>query len=143
MVSQTSTTRRTTESTQDHPQSMTGSRILVVDDDVNLTRLLRAILRTSGFEVVTSGDSTEGLSVAENETFDLIILDLRMPVMDGRTFFRELRARGVNTPVVIASAYGARAAQAELGAQAAIEKPFDPDRLIDTVNRILNGTELA
>lgn len=118
-----------------------AARILVVDDDVNLTRLLRAILRTSGFEVVTAGDSTEGLSVAESEQFDLIILDLRMPVMDGRTFYRELRARGVDTPVVIASAYGARAAQAELGAQASIEKPFDPDRLIDTVNAILNRRE--
>jgi DNA-binding response OmpR family regulator len=124
-------------------QSTAGARILVVDDDVNLTRLLRAILRTSGFEVSTSGDSTEGLNVAESQPFDLIILDLRMPVMDGRTFYKELRARGVATPVVIASAYGARAAQAELGAQAAIEKPFDPDRLIDTVNRILNGNELA
>ena len=135
--------RQPVETLQGESQNMTASRILVVDDDVNLTRLLRAILRTSGFQVVTSGDSTDGLSVAENEAFDLIILDLRMPVMDGRTFFRELRAKGVATPVVIASAYGARAAQAELGAQAAIEKPFDPDRLIDTVNRILNGNELA
>jgi DNA-binding response OmpR family regulator len=143
MVGQASTARQTVVTSQASTQSMTGSRILVVDDDVNLTRLLRAILRTSGFDVVTSGDSTEGLTVAENDSFDLIILDLRMPVMDGRTFFRELRAKGVTTPVVIASAYGARAAQAELGAQAAIEKPFDPDRLIDTVNRIINGTELA
>ena len=118
-----------------------GSRILVVDDDVNLTRLLRAILRTSGFDVVTCGDSTEGLNVAESSEFNLIILDLRMPVMDGRTFYKELRQRGVKTPVVIASAYGARAAQAELGAQAAIEKPFDPDRLIDTVTRILTKGE--
>jgi DNA-binding response OmpR family regulator len=118
-----------------------GSRILVVDDDVNLTRLLRAILRTSGFDVVTCGDSTEGLNVAESQDFNLIILDLRMPVMDGRTFYKQLRERGVKTPVVIASAYGARAAQAELGAQAAIEKPFDPDRLIDTVTRILTKGE--
>ena len=122
-------------------KDLTGSRILVVDDDVNLTRLLRAILRTSGFDVVTCGDSTEGLSVAQAEAFNLIILDLRMPVMDGRTFYRELRDKGVQTPVVIASAYGARAAQAELGAQAAIEKPFDPDRLIDTVTRILTTGE--
>jgi DNA-binding response OmpR family regulator len=122
---------------------LTAARILVVDDDVNLTRLLRAILRTSGFDVVTCGDSTEGLLIAESDQFNLIILDLRMPVMDGRTFYKELRQRGVKTPVVIASAYGARAAQAELGAQAAIEKPFDPDRLIDTVTRILEKGETA
>ncbi|MGE0058703.1 MAG: response regulator [Dehalococcoidia bacterium] len=135
--------RQTTATIQAEGERLTGSRILVVDDDVNLTRLLRAILRTSGFEVVTCGDSTEGLTIAENQDFNLIILDLRMPVMDGRTFYRELRQRGVKVPVVIASAYGARAAQAELGAQAAIEKPFDPDRLIDTVNRILTKGETA
>jgi DNA-binding response OmpR family regulator len=134
---------QTTATSQKEAESLTGSRILVVDDDVNLTRLLRAILRTSGFDVVTCGDSTEGLSVAEADQFNLIILDLRMPVMDGRTFYKELRERGVKTPVVIASAYGARAAQAELGAQAAIEKPFDPDRLIDTVTRILTKGETA
>ncbi len=135
--------RQTTATLQTESEKLTGSRILVVDDDVNLTRLLRAILRTSGFEVVTCGDSTEGLTIAESQDFNLIILDLRMPVMDGRTFYKELRERGVKTPVVIASAYGARAAQAELGAQAAIEKPFDPDRLIDTVNRILTNGETA
>ncbi len=128
---------------QEASRQLTGARILVVDDDVNLTRLLRAILRTSGFDVTTCGDSTEALSVAEANDFDLIILDLRMPVMDGRTYYRELRGRGVNTPVVIASAYGARAAQAELGAQAAIEKPFDPDRLVETVNTILTLGETA
>ena len=103
---------QTTATTKTDDASQNGSRILVVDDDVNLTRLLRAILRTSGFDVVTCGDSTEGLSVAESQDFNLIILDLRMPVMDGRTFYKELRERGVKTPVVIASAYGARAAQA-------------------------------
>src|SRR5215203_5617405 len=98
--------RQTTTTPRTESESLTGSRILVVDDDVNLTRLLRAILRTSGFDVVTCGDSTEGLGVAESQEFNLIILDLRMPVMDGRTFYRELRQRGVKTPVVIASAYG-------------------------------------
>lgn len=118
-------------------RTLAGARILVVDDDANLIRLLRAILKSSGFDVTTCGDATEALDVAEQGHFELIILDLRMPVMDGRTYYRELRGRGVMTPVVIASAYGARAAQSELGAQAAIEKPFDPDRLIETVENIL------
>jgi CheY-like chemotaxis protein len=124
-------------------ESSTQSRVLVVDDDVNLARLLRAILRTSGFEVVTASDSTAALDMASQQQFNVIILDLRMPVMDGRTFYRELRGRGDNTPVVISSAYGARAAQAELGAQAAIEKPFDPDRLVQTVSRLLEDGERA
>ena len=128
---------------QEKDQSLIGSRILVVDDDLNLARLLRAILRTSGFDVVTSADAPAALDIAEEQAFDLIILDLRMPVMDGRTFYRELRGRGVQTPVVIASAYGARSALAELGAQAAIDKPFDPELLLDTVNRLLTRGESA
>jgi CheY-like chemotaxis protein len=121
----------------------TQSRVLVVDDDANLTRLLRTILRTSGFDVVTASDSSAALDMVSGQQFNVIILDLRMPVMDGRAFYRELRGRGDNTPVVISSAYGARAAQAELGAQAAIEKPFDPDKLVQTVTRLLEDGETA
>lgn len=58
-------------------------------------------------------------------------LDLQMPVVDGRTFYRELRARGHRMPVVILSAFGAHAAQRELGAAAAVAKPFEPDDLVE------------
>ena len=112
-------------------------RVLVVDDDINLTRLLRAILRTSGLDVTTASTGPEALSLAVAQVFHLIVLDLRLPGMDGRTVFRELRARGVNTPVLIASAFGARSAQLELGAQGSIEKPFDPEWLLEAVDKIL------
>jgi two-component system response regulator AtoC len=108
-------------------------RILVVDDDKNLLRLLRTILRTGGFEVEAFEDVYLALDSAQQNHFDLVILDLRMPQMDGRSFFRELRLRSVSVPVLIASAYGARSAQLELGAEGSIEKPFDPDLLIEAV----------
>jgi CheY-like chemotaxis protein len=120
-----------------HQSDHGGNRILIVDDDPNILRLLRAILRTGGFEVLTAPDATEALAMAERDPPDLIILDLLMPVMSGREFYRELRVRGIQSPVMIASAFGARSAQLELGAEASIEKPFDPDYLLEMVSRLL------
>ena len=112
-------------------------RVLIVDDDPNLTRLLRTLLHSSGFEVSSAADGSIALDTANNESFDVIILDLRMPGLDGRTLYRELRARGVMAPVLIASAYGARNAQAELGAEGFIEKPFEPDLFVEAVERLI------
>jgi len=120
-------------------EAVAGRSVLVVDDDVNLTRLLRTILRSAGFEVLTAEDGFAALEVTKERAPDLIILDLRMPLMDGHEFYRELRGRGIQTPVLITSAYGARAAQRELGAQGAIEKPFDPDRVVEVVEQILRS----
>ncbi|MND05640.1 DNA-binding transcriptional regulator QseB [compost metagenome] len=63
-----------------------------------------------------------------------------MPRMDGRAFFREIRARGNQTPVLILSAYGATAARDELRAEAALRKPFDPDALVEEVRKLLEVT---
>ena len=112
-------------------------RVLVVDDDVNLMRLLVTILRTAGFDVLAASDGYKAVEMAGVEKPDVVILDLRMPVLDGRATYRALRERGVDSPVLIASAYGARAAQMELGAQGYIEKPFDPENLIDAVQELV------
>ena len=114
-------------------------RVLVVDDDANLSRLVKTILRTADFDVLTAFDGLDALNVVAAERLDAIVLDLRMPNLDGRGFFRELRARGNETPVLVASAFGARSAQAELGAQGAIEKPFDPEALVRAVSSLLGG----
>jgi DNA-binding response OmpR family regulator len=118
-------------------QDAANYRILVVDDDPGLMRLVSAILRSAGYAVVTAADGSDALVVAQTESFDAIVLDLLMPVLDGRGFFRELRALGRTTPVLIASAYGARDAQIELGAEGSIRKPFEPDALLDAVARVL------
>lgn len=111
--------------------------VLVVDDDLNLTRLMATILRTCGIDAVTATDGLSALDAIDHNDIDAIVLDMQMPKMDGRGFFRELRARGNHTPVLIASAYGARDAQRELGAEASVEKPFDPEVLISELQRIL------
>jgi DNA-binding response OmpR family regulator len=114
-------------------------RVLVVDDDVNLLRLLGMILRLAGYDVITTEDPILSLDLAAKQSPDLIVLDLQMPKLDGRSVYRELRARGLDVPVMIASAYGARTAQIELGAQASIEKPFEPERLIEAVASLLSA----
>jgi CheY-like chemotaxis protein len=116
-------------------------RILVVDDDPGLMRLVSAILRSAGYVVTTAADGSEALETMRSAEVDAIVLDLRMPVLDGRAFYRELRASGNHTPVLIASAYGARDAQIELGAQGAIGKPFEPDALLAAVARVLGLPE--
>jgi DNA-binding response OmpR family regulator len=69
------------------------------------------------------------------------LLDLDMPGMDGRTFYEQARAKGYRGPMLIFSAHGAAQAQHELGAQGFIEKPFDPDSLLQAVRSTLSNVE--
>jgi two-component system chemotaxis response regulator CheY len=68
---------------------------------------------------------------------DVIVLDLEMPVMDGWTFVRELRKQQFTTPVVLLSGYATEWVRKELGAAAAIPKPFDPFMLAEKVKQLL------
>jgi two-component system, OmpR family, response regulator MprA len=117
-------------------RSPSVSKVLVLDDDNALLRLLRLTLTSEGFEVITASNGLEGLEKVDREPPDVILLDLEMPVMDGRTFFRELRKQGNNTPVLILSAYGARDAQRELHADGSLEKPFEADVLMNELKQL-------
>ena len=102
--------------------------------------MIRLTLTSEGFDVVTANNGVLALEQLDsNGRFDAILLDLQMPVMDGRTFYREMRARGVETPVIILSAYGADAAKEELKAEAAVAKPFDPDFLIALTHQLIES----
>jgi CheY-like chemotaxis protein len=111
--------------------------VLVVDDDPALVRMVRLCLVSDGYIVETAADGLQGLDRLEARRFDAIVLDLQMPNMDGRTFFREIRSRGNTTPVLLLSAYGAENAREELGAEAAIAKPFEPDVLTSAVRQLI------
>jgi DNA-binding response OmpR family regulator len=115
--------------------------VLVVDDDAALLRLLRVSLRDSGFDVRTAMNGEEALEQVGAQQPEVIVLDLEMPVMDGRAFYREMRARGCSTPVLILSAFDARRAQRELNADAWMNKPFDPDELSRTINKLAGPEE--
>ena len=114
--------------------------VLVIDDDAALLRMLRLAMISAGFDVKTAEDGMAGLEQLEQDDVDAIILDLQMPRMDGRAFFREMTKRGHHAKVVILSAFKAEEAKRELGAAAALGKPFDPDILVDTVRRIVEPT---
>ena len=111
--------------------------VLIVDDDAALRRMMALTLRDSGFDVTSAGDGVQALDKMDQGAPDAIVLDLEMPQMDGRAFYREMRSRGYTSPVVIVSAHGARNAHRELGANAWLDKPFDPDALVSGIQSII------
>ena len=118
-------------------------KILIVDDDPRLRDLLRRYLGENGFNVLVSenGEAMKRLWVREH--FDVLILDLMMPFMDGMTCLREMRARHINTPVIILTARGEeydKLAGLESGADDYVVKPFSPRELVARVKAVLNRT---
>jgi len=114
-----------------------AAKVLVVDDDRAVSYLVAETLRDEEFSVAVAYDGLEALHMLEGGLDpDALVLDLAMPIMDGRELFREMRRRGWDVPVLVLSAVGARQAMRELGAAAAMEKPFDPDRLVARVRTL-------
>lgn len=111
---------------------------MVIDDDAATARMISLALREEGYAVRSASDGEDALSKLEPEAPDIIVLDLEMPGMNGRAFYRELRARGLEMPVVIVSGFGAHAGQRELGADTYLTKPFNPDDLLDKVRELLD-----
>lgn len=113
--------------------------VLVVDDDPGIRSLVRLSLVSEGWIVATAGNGLEALEVLASyseKRFNLIILDVQMPAMDGPTFYRELRALEDDTPVLMLSANDAERARREVGANAAMAKPFDPFILIERAREL-------
>ena len=116
---------------------------MVVDDESDITNLLKLILEAEGYEVVTAESGEKALGLAEIETPDLVLLDLMMPGKSGLETCRcfKARPRTRNTPVIIFSALGREVDKkltAEAGASAHITKPFDNIGLVTEVKRCLN-----
>ena len=113
-------------------------KILVVDDDASIRSFIELALYTEGYQVVTAPNGALALDdLAGHGEPDLILLDMRMPVMDGWAFARAYRSRpGPHAPIVVLTAApDASARAAEINANAHLGKPFDLDELIDVVER--------
>jgi DNA-binding response OmpR family regulator len=118
-------------------------RVLAVDDDPIILRLLQLNLELEGFEVLTAGDGIAGLEVIRRERPEVVLLDVMMPNLDGFQVCRSVRADDdptvASTPIVILSA---RAQEADVeagmaaGADAYVTKPFDPLELVGLVDRL-------
>jgi two-component system chemotaxis response regulator CheY len=110
--------------------------ILVVEDDNDIRQFTQAALVVHGYLVLTAANGRVALEVLARERPGLILLDLRMPIMDGWTFARTLKERGVQVPIVVMTAERLSAEwAAEIGAAAHLAKPFDLDRLLAVVSR--------
>ncbi len=108
----------------------------MVDDDDLVRGVLVAVLRAAGHTVEYARDGREALDlVAQHEAFDLILMDLTMPVLDGWSTVQKLRAGGIGTPIVIMSGHTTRAEALRSGADAFLAKPFDRVGLVDAVER--------
>ncbi|HEX9401416.1 MAG TPA: response regulator [Anaeromyxobacter sp.] len=116
------------------------ARILLVEDDSALRSALAELLVERGFEVACAGDGREALAALCGPVPSIILLDLAMPVMDGWAFRAEQRRdpRLAGIPTVVLSATPAADAHALDGFEpdAALSKPFDFDRLVETVHRL-------
>lgn len=113
--------------------------VLIVEDDPDLLSLVAMILRDAGYDVAAAEDGLQALARIEERMPGVILLDMRMPVMNGWEFAREYRARFARAApiVVVTAAEDARARAQEIGADAWLEKPFDLDDVVRTVARFL------
>src|SRR3989442_11690052 len=119
---------------------MTQERILVVDDDEGLLRLLTMRLSAMGFDVTTSMTGEEALAVAKREVFDLALTDLRLPDRDGLSVLEELRLIHPDLPVLLLTAHGSIPSAVEAmqkGAFGYLTKPFDDKELKATLEKAL------
>jgi CheY-like chemotaxis protein len=119
-------------------ENTVGTRLLVVDDDPAIREMLEMLLDSEGYEVATATNGADALEALPRVHPDLILLDMKMPVMDGWEFMDHYRTLpDATAPVVVFSAAqdtGRRAA--EVGARAFVAKPF----AIDDLLRVLEET---
>ncbi|MFO0550713.1 MAG: response regulator transcription factor [Polyangiaceae bacterium] len=120
------------------PSTMTA-RVLIVDDDLRLHELLSSYLAQNGFEVEKALDGASALAKLEIATFDVVLLDVMMPGMDGLEVCRRIRRKS-DVPVVMLTARGDetdRIVGLEIGADDYLPKPFNPRELLARVKAIL------
>ena len=117
--------------------------ILVVDDDPKIRSVLGRGLRFEGYDVQIAASGQEALQLARDTTFDLVVLDLTMPRMDGLEVCRRLR-RGVSIPILMLTARDAvpdRIVGLDSGADDYLTKPFDFEELLAHVRALLRRTQ--
>ena len=116
--------------------------ILLVDDDNEIIESMRTVLENKGYRIIVARDGNSGLTVAERENPDLIVLDMMMPKKSGFLVLEKLKGRpgGLIPTIMITGNEGSRhRAYAEmLGVRDYIRKPFAMERLLDSVARGLN-----
>jgi two-component system chemotaxis response regulator CheY len=115
-------------------------RALAVDDSATMRNLVKIALESAGFQVDTAENGQEALNLTRKNTYDVVITDINMPVMDGLQFLREFRSTDRRTPVLVLTTETEAAKKEEakrLGATGWIVKPFKPEDLVKVVKRVV------
>ncbi len=125
---------------------MAGGRILVVEDNERNMKLVRDILHAEGYQTLEASTAVEGLALAAERSPALVLMDIRLPDMDGVEALGRLRtdARTASIPVLAVTAQamkGDRERFLEAGFDGYLSKPVDVDELIESVGRLLQGDD--
>ena len=118
------------------------AQVLVVDDSASMRNMVKATLVSAGHQVKDAENGEAALGLAKSGTFDAVITDLNMPVMDGITLVKELRGLSsyTYTPILLLTTESAgdkKMAGKEAGATGWLVKPFNPAKLLATVDKVL------
>ena len=120
--------------------------VLVIDDDAGVRKLIKRYLEAEAYRVCLASDGAEGLAWLNRESVNLILLDLKMPGMNGPEFLRRCREANVNLPVIVITGYPDSDLMTEAmryGPITLVAKPIEREPLIQTVHILLNGTREA
>jgi DNA-binding NtrC family response regulator len=119
-------------------------RILVVDDENIVLESCRRVLEAEGFEVVLVPSAEDALKAFENESFSLVLLDLKMPKRDGQFLIGEIKRMAIHIPIIVMTGYSTLNTIKEvsnMGIEQFIAKPFTPDELLEAVKEVIETTE--
>jgi DNA-binding NtrC family response regulator len=118
------------------------SSILVVDDEEALRTVLSSELENEGYAVAAAGDGDEAITTLRDRTFDLVLLDIKMPRVDGFEVLRFIKERFPSTKVIMLTGFADLKNAIEskkLGAEDFVSKPYDLVDLLTTIERVLSG----
>ena len=125
---------------------MPKQRILIVDDEPNLLESFKVGLELKGYDVTLARGGAEALEACDDQTFDIVLLDIRMPVMDGKETLKQLKQKRPDQIVIMLTAHGSLESAVEtgrLGAFDYLEKPSTPDAVHLRVQRALESRDLT
>lgn len=121
-------------------------QLLVVEDDKNAARLMRATLKHDGYEVFLAGNGIEALEITDKRHIDLIVLDVMMPQMDGYAFTEQLRSCGNNTPILMVTAKQLPEEKCKgflVGTDDYMVKPVNEEELLLRIKALLRRSQIA